>query len=161
MIVPDTIRKMLGKKEYWIGIGVAVICTVLLIYLTPLKHLNIIEPLPHDIDATEFYNDFQKSPDKYLFIDVRGAAIYDTAHAKGSINMPIGSFYDGHFTLPKWGKTIVLICSSGRLAGVAYGYLQNAGFLNLRRVKGGVQQWALENLPLEGSNILAPIPTVD
>lgn len=149
-----------GKTVVAVGVAVA-LAVVLAIYLTPLKWLNMIEPSINDIDAAMFYEDFTANPDKYIFIDVRNEGAYRTAHAKGSINQPIGSLFDGHKLLPKSGKTIVLICSSGRLAGVAYGYLEHQGFFNLARIEGGVQAWALADLPLEGSNIYAPIPEVD
>ena len=140
---------------------VPVLITIALIYLTPLKHVNIIEPVPQDIDAAEFWEDYSAHPDKYLFLDVRDASSYNTAHAKGAVNQPIGTLYDLRNVLPRSGKTIVLICSSGRLAGVAYGFLENQGFSNLLRIEGGTQQWAQEKLPLEGKNLLAPIPTED
>ena len=144
---------------FWVPLGA--ILVALCIYLTPLKHIALVEPKPYDIEPQTFYNDFTKNPDKYIFIDVRGPSIYDVAHAKGSINQPIGSLFDGHRQLPRRDKTIVLICSSGRLAGVAYGFLENLGFMNLARVKGGVQAWAVAGLPLEGNNIHAAIPTAD
>ncbi len=145
-----------------IGIAIAVcVVTILVIYLTPLKHLNLIDPNPVDIDPAEFAQEFEKNPDKFLFIDVREKSVYDRAHAKGAISQPIGSLYDLRHTLPKTDKEIVIICTSGRLAGVAYGFLQNWGHLNLLRIEGGMQKWALEGLPLEGSDILAPLPEYD
>ena len=140
---------------------VPILVTVALIYLTPLKHLNVLDPKPHDIDPAEFWKDYSAHPDQYLFLDVRDASSYNTAHAKGAVNQPIGTLYDLRNVLPRSGKTIVLICSSGRLAGVAYGFLENQGFLNLLRIEGGTQQWAQEKLPLVGNNLLAPIPTED
>jgi rhodanese-related sulfurtransferase len=135
--------------------------TASLIYLTPLKWVTVVEPVIHDVGPLEFYEDYSENPDDYIFIDVRQAQAYDTAHAKGSISQPIGSLFDGHRLLPRTDKKIVLICSSGRLAGVAYGYLEHQGFLNLLRIEGGVQAWALAGLPLEGNNLAAPIPTID
>lgn len=149
-----------GRTLIAIGIAAALLAT-LVIYLTPLKWINLVEPPIHDITAAEFYAEFEKNPDNYIFIDVRDASVYDTAHASGSINKPIGTLFDGHKLLPKSGKQIVLICSSSRLAGVAYGYLEHQGFFNLLRIEGGVQAWFAAGLPLEGSNIHAPIPEVD
>ena len=149
-----------GRTLVAIGIAAALL-SALVIYLTPLKWINLVEPPIHDITSAEFYADFEKNPDNYIFIDVRNESAYNTAHAKGSISKPIGSLFDGHRFLPKSGKQIVLICSSSRLAGVAYGYLEHQGFFNLLRIKGGVQAWVVAGLPLEGSNIHAPIPEVD
>ncbi len=149
-----------GKTLALVAVAVSIVA-VLTIYLTPLKWVNLIEPRINDIDAKVFHEDFLRNPDKYVFIDVRSESVYRAAHAKGSINQPIGTLYDGHKLLPRSGKTIVLICSSGRLAGVAYGYLEHQGFQNLARIEGGVQAWVLQGLPLEGLNISAPVPTVD
>ncbi|TSC63273.1 MAG: hypothetical protein Athens041674_269 [Parcubacteria group bacterium Athens0416_74] len=93
-----------GRTLVAIAIAVALL-TALVIYLTPLKWINLIEPPIHDITAAEFYADFEKNPDDYIFIDVRNESAYNTAHAKGSINKPIGSLFDGHKFLPKSGHT--------------------------------------------------------
>src|SRR5689334_9180617 len=94
-----------------------------LFYLTPLKNLNIIEPQIKDIAPGDFYKMYEKDPEKFIFIDVRPAAVYAEKHAAGSINIPIQNFYDERKNLPKSGKKIVLICSGGRASGVTYMYL--------------------------------------
>lgn len=119
----------------------------LAIYLTPLKNLNLIEPRIRDTEPRAFYADFQAHPDRYLFIDVRYPSDYFDEHAEGAINIPINLLYTEHKTLPKTGKTIVLICTGGALSGVAYHYLEHQGFLNLRRIEGGVSGWRNEGLP--------------
>ena len=132
-------------------IGTAILATILIIYLTPLKNLNIIDPRIDNIDPTAFYNEYIKNPDGYIFIDVRPESAYSKLHAVGSINIPLHLLYDERRVLPKHGKTIVLICSGGRASGVAYGYLEHYGFLNLRRVTGGIESWQLQDLPVEGT----------
>lgn len=127
--------------------------TILSIYLTPLKHLNIISPTMNEIDPAVFYQKFTANPEQYLFIDVRSPSEYAAVHPKGSINIPIADLTDMHSQLPKNGKQIVLTCTTGRLAEVAYGYLQNWGFLNLLHITGGLQQWSLEGLPVEGTSV--------
>src|SRR3989344_3188620 len=83
-----------------------VILTALAIYLTPLRHITLISPTMNEVDPTEFYEDFSKNPDDYIFIDVRSANIYQSAHAKGSINVPIENLFSEHNTLPRSGKKI-------------------------------------------------------
>lgn len=128
-----------------------VLITVLAIYLTPLKWLNLIEPTIKDIEPTTFYNDYKNNKDKYVFIDVRSESAYNKVHAVGSINIPLHMMYDARHVLPKTGKEIVLICSEGRASGVAYSYLQHYGFFNIERVAGGIENWMAEGLPVEGS----------
>jgi rhodanese-related sulfurtransferase len=152
---------MYSKNTLYLAALLGIVATACVIYLTPLKWLNVIQPPMNDIDPAEFRAAFLENPDQYLFFDVRNPSAYNAAHAAGSVSQPIGTLYDLHETLPRSGKTIVLICSSGRLAGVAYGYLEREGFLNLARIEGGVQAWALAGLPLEGHNLSAPIPEMD
>lgn len=128
-----------------------VLLTILAIYLTPLKWVNLVEPTIKDIDPTTFYNDFKNNKNNYVFIDVRSESAYNKVHAVGSINIPLHMLYDARHTLPKTGKEIVLICSEGRASGVAYSYLQHYGFFNIERVAGGVENWMAEGLPTEGS----------
>jgi|SRR3989338_2080242 len=143
-------------QQHWVHISIvsgAVILTALAIYLTPLRNVALISPSMNEVDPAEFYEDYNKNPDDYIFIDVRSANIYHSAHAKGSINVPIENLYDEHYLLPRHGKKIALICTTGRLASVAYGYLENWGFRNLILIKGGMQNWAGQGLPVEGENV--------
>jgi rhodanese-related sulfurtransferase len=130
----------------------AVLATVLLIYLTPLKWITLIEPTVKDIDARAFETEFVAHPNDYIFLDVRQANAYDALHAPGAISMPLQNLYDEWKTLPRSGKTIVLICSDGRASGVGYSYLQHYGFFNIVRVGGGMESWIQEGLPVEGTS---------
>ncbi len=134
--------------------GVSVLAVLCLVYLTPLKWVTVIEPTIRDIDPTEFQADFAKNPDKYIFIDVRPENVYNALHAKGSVNMPLHTLYDQRRVLPKYGKTIVLICAGGRASGVGYSYLQHYGFFNIHRIEGGIENWILEGLPVEGTSVV-------
>lgn len=123
------------------------IAVVLLIYLTPLKNLNMIPPTVTDIDPKAFQANFLENPEEYIFVDVRSEEEYYKEHAEGAINIPLHMMYDARYTLPKTEKEIVLICSKGRASGVAYGYLEHQGFLNLKRIEGGISHWIDEGLP--------------
>ena len=131
--------------------AVAILATVTIVYLTPLKHLNIVEPRIDNVDPKAFYDAYTQNPDKYIFIDVRPESAFSKLHAVGSINIPLHLLYDERHVLPKSGKTIVLICSGGRASGVAYSYLEHYGFLNLKRVDGGIENWQSQGLPVEGT----------
>lgn len=130
----------------FLSVGVAGI--TLLFYLTPLKYVNLIEPTIKDISPSSFYEKYQKNPENYIFIDVRPTEVYRKSHAEGSINIPLHTFYTERKYLPKRGQTIVLICSGGSASGVAYGYLEHYGFLNLRRIEGGIEGWEKSGLPV-------------
>ncbi|MEX0652459.1 MAG: rhodanese-like domain-containing protein [Candidatus Paceibacterota bacterium] len=128
-------------------IFITIFITAGIIYATPLKHKNIIEPSVHDVLSEDFYARYIENPDEYVFIDVRGVDQYKEVHVEGSVNMPLHTLYDQRKNLPKNGKTIVIICSGGRASGVAYGYLEHYGFLNLERIEGGVAAWVTAGLP--------------
>ncbi len=125
----------------------AVLVTALAIYLTPLKHVALIEPTINDIDAVEFQAALKADPDRYIFLDVRPAEAYNKQHAEGSVSAPVHTLFDLRHTLPKHGKEIVLICSGGRASGVGYGYLEHFGFFNIARIEGGIEAWLTAGLP--------------
>jgi rhodanese-related sulfurtransferase len=127
--------------------------TILILQLTPLRWISLIDPTINDIAPRDFQTLFLQNPSEYIFIDVRPESAYKAAHAVGSKNMPLHTLYDERHVLPKRGKTIVLICSGGRASGVGYHYLEHFGFLNLMRIEGGIENWILEGLPVEGANI--------
>ncbi|MBV9159717.1 MAG: rhodanese-like domain-containing protein [Candidatus Kaiserbacteria bacterium] len=129
----------------------SVLVTVCAIYLTPLKWLNVIEPMPNDIDPKIFYDMYTANPDQYIFLDVRQVSAYNASHAKGAASMPLQTLYDTHTSLPKSGKTIVLICSGGQASGVGAMYLQHYGYLNVRRITGGIENWIAAGLPVESA----------
>jgi rhodanese-related sulfurtransferase len=52
-----------------------------------------------------------------------------------------------------YNKRIFLICTSGRLAGVAYRYLEHFGYRNIVHIDGGVQGWVSEGQPVVAKNI--------
>jgi len=138
-----------------ISIVATAIVTVMVVYLTPLKHLNIVSPSMVEISPVAFNKAFNENPEKFMFVDVRSPSEYAAAHPKGSINIPIANLAEASVRaeLPKEGKQIVLTCTDGRLAAVAYGYLQSWGYLNLMHLTGGLQQWSLDGLPVEGTNV--------
>ena len=125
--------------------------TSFLIYSTPLRYTDKIEPKIHDIESKEFYEAYKINPDGYIFIDVRSEDSYKKTHALNSLSVPLHTLYDDRHILPKEGKEIVLICSGGRASGVAYSYLEHFGFKNISRIEGGIETWIENGLPTEVS----------
>lgn len=145
---------MFSRNIYTVLTVVAsVIVTAVLIYATPLQYTPFLEPTVVDISSPEFYEMYTANPDKYLFYDVRPVEMYNTIHAKGSVSMPLHTFYDTRHTLPKDGKEIILICSGGRASGVAYSYLEHFGFSNMKRISGGIEAYMAAGLPTESLNL--------
>lgn len=146
---------MYSKSVVILAALAAVIATALVIYFTPLKWINFIEPTIKDIAPAEFYEDFSANPNDYIFLDVRPESSYNAVHAQGSVSMPLHTLYNERRSLPKSGKTIVLICSGGVASGVGYHYLEHHGFFNILRIENGIEQWILDELPVEGSQVFS------
>lgn len=126
-----------------------VFISLAVVYLTPLKHFNVLEPTIDDVDPAEFYAEYSQNPDQYVFLDVRNGEAYNRLHAEGSESMPLHSLYTERLFLPKnTDKTIIFICSGGVASGVAYHYLEHHGFLNLKRIDGGIEAWQAAGLPV-------------
>lgn len=135
-------------KEKIIVSIVAILATVFLIYLTPLKNLNLIEPRINTVSPKTFYEAYTKNPNGFIFIDVRSESSYNKMHAVGAINIPLHLLYDERHNLPKHGKIIALICGGNRASRVGYGYLEHYGFLNLTQIEGGIEKWQEADLPV-------------
>ncbi len=126
-------------------------------YLVPaIRYASIVEPTVKDVDSEIFYAQYKDNPDRYVFLDVRGADAYERLHAVGAKLQPLHTFYTERYNLPKNDpeKQIVLICSGGIASGVAYSYLEHYGFRNIVRIKGGIEEWQAAGLPVEGSSII-------
>jgi rhodanese-related sulfurtransferase len=138
----------------FIVIALSMIVAATCVWVTPLRYTQLFPP-PHirEISPRAFYALAQKQPNQYLIIDVRQADAFKVEHLPNSQNIPVANLYDMRTTLPRSGKTIVLICGSNSASGVAYEYLQHYGYTNLMRISGGVPAWALSNLPLVGTAI--------
>lgn len=131
-----------------------------------IKYSEYILPIIDDIEATQAYKNISSNPDKFILIDVRSEGEYARAHASSSVNLPIHYFYDDThgivnekgIGLPKnTDKTIYLLCTGGRLAGVAYSYLEHYGYRNIQRIKHGLGGWTDAGLPVISEDIFKSI----
>lgn len=118
-----------------------------------IRYTKYVEPQMVEMDPRVVYETIQANPEKALFLDVRTPGEYTALHASTSISFPIQKLYDAWRTMPRTDKKIYVICTSGRLAAVAYGYLQLHGFRNIVHVTGGIQNWVDEGLPTQGKPI--------
>ncbi len=133
-----------------------IVCACLFYFVPAIRYSSIVEPVIVDVDAASFFEEYKRNPEKYVFLDVRGADAYERLHAAGSSLQPLHTLYTERYNLPKndGEKEIVLICSGGVASGVAYSYLEHHGFRNIRRIDGGIEAWQAANLPVQGSSII-------
>ncbi|HWP61695.1 MAG TPA: rhodanese-like domain-containing protein [Candidatus Paceibacterota bacterium] len=142
------LKKISPATRVPLAICGTVLLAAILFYGTPLRYLDPVDPGMQDVDPAALSAAMQAHPQQYLVLDVRQASAYEAGHIQGALSEPIANLYDDRFVLPKTGKTIVLVCGDGRLAAIAYGYLEHYGFLNLLRISGGLQAWQAEGLPV-------------
>ena len=116
-------------------------------YLTPLKHISIIKPLPSKVKPEVFYELYKKAPEEYLLIDIRSVEFRALEFPERSIHIPLNELAGEIDALPR-NKKIVIFCESNFSATAAYHVLQNNGFLNLQIMDQGRQGWKDANLPL-------------
>ena len=94
---------------------------------------------PGEIEVTEVKRKLDRGDD-FLLIDVREPHEHKIARIPGARLIPLGEFakHVGEFD-PQ--AEIVIHCQSGVRSARACGILRNAGFTNVRNMKGGILAW--------------------
>lgn len=118
-----------------------------LFYLTPLKHVNILNPGVKKIAPADFYDEYVKNPDRYVAIDIRVKELRARDYPEMAISTPLYGFMGIVDALPR-NKSIIVFCESNFSATVAYNVLQNQGFRDVRIIDGGTPAWREAGLPL-------------
>lgn len=129
---------------------------ILALYTPSIRYTQYIEPSRVEISPSEARAEMVTSgTGNYLFFDVRSLKEYNELHALDSTSVPIADLYNlWRSDLPRSSdKQIYLICTSGRLAAVAYDFLQHHGYRNIKHIKWGISQWISENQPVVTRNI--------
>ncbi|MCW9029306.1 MAG: rhodanese-like domain-containing protein [Kangiella sp.] len=84
-----------------------------------------------------------------VVVDLRAIADFNKGHIPGSINIPFGKLKDRMKDLEKHKETpIIMVCNAGVQAGSAAMQLRKNGFSEVHKLKGGIQSWTTESLPL-------------
>ncbi len=87
--------------------------------------------------------------DDALVVDLREVKDYGKGHIAGALNLPYASFdarmseLDAHK-----GRPVVLVCKMGQHAGAIGRKLKAQGFEDVRRLSGGMAEWAANSLPV-------------
>lgn len=151
----DTIKKLFLVPSTYILILLG-ICLGIGITLSSrtIRYTAYVPPTVVDITPQKAYEAILAGK-KILFIDVRTPQEYAEVHATTSINIPIHLLHEKLGSLPRNTDTdIYLICNGGKLAGVAYSYLEHYGFRNIKRIDGGINAWTKAGLPVITKDIL-------
>jgi rhodanese-related sulfurtransferase len=84
-----------------------------------------------------------------LLLDVRSQAEFDSGHIRDARHLPQEQVAGAAETLKKYKeKVIVACCESGMRSGAAARVLRTQGFTKVVNLRGGLQAWRAENLPL-------------
>jgi rhodanese-related sulfurtransferase len=84
-----------------------------------------------------------------LLLDVRNQAEFDSGHIIDAKHVPQDQLAGSAEALKKYkDKVVIACCESGMRSGAAARVLQAQGFTKIVNLKGGLQAWRAENLPL-------------
>jgi len=84
-----------------------------------------------------------------VLLDVRSQAEFDSGHILDAKHVPQDQLAGSVETLKKHkDKVVIACCESGMRSGAAARVLQAQGFTKVVNLKGGLQAWRAENLPL-------------
>jgi rhodanese-related sulfurtransferase len=84
-----------------------------------------------------------------LVIDVRNSAEFKKNHIAGSKNIQLTKLSEQMSKLENWkNKPIVVVCNAGVQASSACTQLKKNGFEQVFKLKGGIQTWLADSLPL-------------
>ena len=83
-----------------------------------------------------------------FIVDLRNSELFNQGHITGSINIPFNNLSKRFNEIPEDHKSIVLVCDMGNVSPNAGELLKKEGYKDLLILRGGVNEWKLQNLPL-------------
>lgn len=84
-----------------------------------------------------------------VIVDLRDEDDFRKGHIAGSLNVPYGKINDRISELKGYQeKPVILVCNLGSHASIAGRSLKQHGFTDLYRMRGGMQGWRNDNLPV-------------
>ncbi|HEU4601053.1 MAG TPA: rhodanese-like domain-containing protein [Steroidobacteraceae bacterium] len=84
-----------------------------------------------------------------LLLDIRDQAQFESGHIIDSRHVPSGELATRAETLKKYKeKPVVVYCDNGFASAAAARMLRGLGFTKVATLRGGLQSWKQDNLPL-------------
>ena len=125
--------------------SIRIIVIVLFIITTLSNGVEAKCPKSKDINTSSFKRKIAKT--QIILIDVRTPDEYKTAHLKNAkmIDFKSDDFKEKIAELPK-DITICVYCRSGNRSGKSMKILEEAGFLRIYNLKGGINTWQEKGL---------------
>ena len=82
-------------------------------------------------------------------VDIRPSGDFNKGHILGAKNVTMSKLKSPDKNLEKLrDKIIIVACANGMQAAPAVALLKKHGFENVHKLKGGMQGWAADNLPM-------------
>ncbi len=85
--------------------------------------------------------------DTAFIVDLRDSEQFQNGHITGSINIPFLNLSNRTNEIPQ-DKSVILVCEMGNVSPNAGELLKKEGFKELLILKGGINEWRIQNLPL-------------
>ncbi|MFK8068740.1 MAG: rhodanese-like domain-containing protein [Gammaproteobacteria bacterium] len=84
-----------------------------------------------------------------IVVDIRSPDEFSEGHILNAKNIPYSEFETRTAELEKLrDRPMIICCKTGTSTNVAIANLKKMGFENLHRLKGGIDNWKHESLPL-------------
>ena len=125
-------------ERYYLSLPLLIII-FLLIYSSTTKGGKKISP--------QFLISLANNENAFI-VDLRNSELFNQGHITGSINIPFNNLTKRFNEIPEDSKSIVLVCDMGNVSPNAGELLKKEGFKDLLILRGGVNEWKLQNLPL-------------
>ena len=91
---------------------------------------------------------FLANNDDAFVIDLRDSEQFQSGHITGSINIPYVNLNKRSNEIPQNKEAIILVCEMGSVSPNAGEILMKEGYKDLLILRGGINEWKLQNLPL-------------
>ena len=86
--------------------------------------------------------------DESLIVDLRDSESFNAGHITASINIPLGDLPRRINEINHNEKSIILVCETGGSSPNAGETLKKEGYEDIYILRGGINQWKMDNLPL-------------
>lgn len=135
------IKKILSLKKISIVLSVIVGLTLFNCKQSSAQQSIVLEPQ----EFKEFLN-----KNEVLLVDVRTPKEFNSGHIKNAVNINfLSTDFKQKVQKLDTTKTLVIYCRSGNRSGKSTPVFFNAGFKEVRDLKGGVLNWQKSGLELE------------
>jgi rhodanese-related sulfurtransferase len=125
----------------WLVAGVIAAWAAVMFYELRLKSRGVLQV--STADAVRLINKGA------IVVDVRKPEEFEAGHIVNARNVGLDKIERGEDAINKQkNKVLLTVCANGSVAGRAAALLRKAGYEAVFSLKGGVQGWRADNLPL-------------